>query len=43
MNDRRVPICVCEKAGKKSLIENITSNPLIVAVLGSLLGSGAAH
>ncbi len=32
-----------EKAEAKSLIEKITSNPLIVAVLGSVLGSGAAH
>jgi hypothetical protein len=32
-----------EKTEAKSLIEKITSNPLVVAVLGSVLGSGAAH
>jgi hypothetical protein len=31
-----------EKADAKSLIEKITNNPLVVAVLGSVLG-GAAH
>ena len=32
-----------EKGEAKSLIEKITSNPLVVAVLGSALGIGAAH